>query len=497
MKVGPLGPIDQWTIRDGAQTWLYIPIAKKYRNSPSTTASAANMGSADPSVWFGLVTAGLQSAQTAPDEDVILEGSPIHCYVVSANYGPSPARGSTERRVIFWIDQMNFIVLRRRVNVPVRRAQSPEPLERTLDLALTKLTLAPAMTGSEFVFTPPEGATEMETPRAAGPSTPPPGQAVPGTVRAATLIKRVTPEYPKAAKDARIQGPVRFAALLGKDGTVKSLELISGHPLLVDAARDAVKQWLYNPTLLNGEPVEVKTELSVNFSLNAAGSAPQAGAGAPTAPSPQGAYRIGGGVSAPTVISKTEPQYSEEARKARLQGTVLIALVVGEDGEPRNVRVLKSLGLGLDEKAMETVRTWRFAPGQKEGAPVPVLATIQVNFRLGDVASYWRLDGALYNLPAGASRPLILMPVFPPASPSRESGSVTLALDVDEQGSPVDIRVEKSSDPKWEEELIAAVRKWSFQPGTQDGMPVRVPLRLEFSRVGEPSGPASAPAKTP
>jgi protein TonB len=95
-----------------------------------------------------------------------------------------------------------------------------------------------------------------------------------------------------------------------------------------------------------------------------------------------GAYRIGGGVSAPSVLSKVEPEYSEEARKAKWQGTVVLSLVVDDQGRPQNLKVLHSLGLGLDQKAIEAVEKWRFKPGMKDGKPVPVMATIEVNFRL-------------------------------------------------------------------------------------------------------------------
>ena len=95
-----------------------------------------------------------------------------------------------------------------------------------------------------------------------------------------------------------------------------------------------------------------------------------------------GVYRTGGGVSAPALLSKVEPEYSEEARKAKYQGTVLLYIEVDPSGRAQNMRVLHSLGLGLDEKAMEAVRKWRFRPGTKDGRPVSVVATVEVNFRL-------------------------------------------------------------------------------------------------------------------
>lgn len=95
-----------------------------------------------------------------------------------------------------------------------------------------------------------------------------------------------------------------------------------------------------------------------------------------------GAYRPGGGVSLPVPITKPEPEYSEEARKAKYQGSVTLQIVVNEKGEPTDIRVVKKLGLGLDEKAIEAVAKWRFKPGMKDGKPVAVIATIEVSFRL-------------------------------------------------------------------------------------------------------------------
>ena len=95
-----------------------------------------------------------------------------------------------------------------------------------------------------------------------------------------------------------------------------------------------------------------------------------------------GVYRVGGGVSAPVLLSKTEPEYSEEARKAKHQGTVMLYVQIDTSGHATHIQVIKSLGLGLDEKAIEAVNKWKFSPGKKDGKPVTVEATIEVNFRL-------------------------------------------------------------------------------------------------------------------
>ncbi len=102
---------------------------------------------------------------------------------------------------------------------------------------------------------------------------PPPPKVTPkritvgGNVQAAHLVNRVQPTYPPLARQTRISGTVKLHAIIGKNGAVEQLQVVSGHPLLVQSALDAVRQWRYQPTLLNGEPVEVDTEIDVIFSL--------------------------------------------------------------------------------------------------------------------------------------------------------------------------------------------------------------------------------------
>lgn len=95
-----------------------------------------------------------------------------------------------------------------------------------------------------------------------------------------------------------------------------------------------------------------------------------------------GVFRVGGGVSAPRIINAPDPEYSEEARKAKYQGVVVLWLIVGPDGRPRDIRVSRSLGMGLDQKAIEAVREWKFEPAKKDGQPVAVQINVEVNFRL-------------------------------------------------------------------------------------------------------------------
>jgi TonB family protein len=95
-----------------------------------------------------------------------------------------------------------------------------------------------------------------------------------------------------------------------------------------------------------------------------------------------GVFQVGGGVAAPVPIYKPEPEFTEEARRAKHQGTVMLALIVGPDGRTRDIRVVRKLGMGLDEKAIESAKQWKFQPATKDGKPVAVAIKIEVDFTL-------------------------------------------------------------------------------------------------------------------
>jgi len=126
----------------------------------------------------------------------------------------------------------------------------------------------PAQTNGVFGGIPGQGLM------ASGPAIPPPPKAAApsrikqgGQVTAASIITQTRPLYPALARQARIQGNVVLHAIIDKEGKVAQLEVISGHPLLVQSALDAVKQWRYKPTQLNGDPVEVDTTITVTFTM--------------------------------------------------------------------------------------------------------------------------------------------------------------------------------------------------------------------------------------
>lgn len=123
----------------------------------------------------------------------------------------------------------------------------------TGDNAIALFAASASVTGASADFPPPlEGVKRLR---------------IGGNVQSKRLLVQVPPQYPPLAKQARVQGTVRFEVLINRDGTVKSLAVANGHPLLVDAAQTAVRHWTWQPTLLNGEPVEVLTVVDVNFTL--------------------------------------------------------------------------------------------------------------------------------------------------------------------------------------------------------------------------------------
>jgi TonB family protein len=95
-----------------------------------------------------------------------------------------------------------------------------------------------------------------------------------------------------------------------------------------------------------------------------------------------GVFKVGGGISAPQALSTPDPEYTEEARNAKTQGTCILWLIVDDQGRPRDIRVVRGLGMGLDAKAIEAVKQWKFQPALKDGRPVNVQISVEVGFRL-------------------------------------------------------------------------------------------------------------------
>jgi TonB family protein len=198
--------------------------------------------------------------------------------------------------------------------------------------------------------------------------------------------------------------------------------------------------------------------------------------------------------SHPEPIQRTEPEYSKEARAAGLEGTVFVNVVIAEDGTPLDTQTTLALGLGLEGKAIEAVKKWRFEPDTSPGHPTASFATVAVDFLLPSKLSRWHLVGASFQPPEGASRPEFLTELYPLGpgisakaidegwvlAAIRRPATVTLSFEINARGIPTKFQVLAASDPIWGNEAIAVVRNWRFRPAVKDGTPVSVPCTLDL-----------------
>jgi TonB family protein len=187
-----------------------------------------------------------------------------------------------------------------------------------------------------------------------------------GTVTASTLVPpRVV--GPAAALYADVEGTVTLQASVDVQGNITVLRVLKGlNPELDERAIAAAMTWRFSPALKDGIPVAAISQIEVDFTL------------------PPETFRRGGNVTPPTVISRVEPQYTDAARNAHHQGTVILEAVIRKDGSVDIRRVVQSIGYGLDENAVAALKQWAFRPGMKNGQPVDVALNIEVNFHLRD-----------------------------------------------------------------------------------------------------------------
>ena len=229
------------------------------------------------------------------------------------------------------------------------------------------------------------------------------GQDVPQRVRVsesigqAFIVKKVDPVYPPLARQARIQGSVILQVRINKSGDVEGVQLFSGHPMLAPAAIDAVKQWKYKPYLLNGEPVEVETRVTVNFTFpgerppegvvgdSPGGVPPDApGAIAPgdeNHPAVPRRVRVSQGVTTGLLVTKVHPEYPADAKAQKIQGVVVLRVIIDKEGNVSEIQLISGHPL-LAPTAIEAVKQWKYRPFLLKGSPVEIETQVQVNFTL-------------------------------------------------------------------------------------------------------------------
>jgi TonB family protein len=195
-----------------------------------------------------------------------------------------------------------------------------------------------------------------------------------------TLISGTTPVYPDKALAAHTESTVEFSATISKKGEISSLKFAKADEIFRESAFDSVAQWRYEPFLKNGVPIDVAATITLHYSFNAAGE--------PQVQTKQHLdlnavpMRIGSNVTAPRVTFQVTPTFSEEERKVKRKGEVLVSLWVDEKGKPVQVQVVRGLGNSLDQKSVEAVEQYKFSPAMQDGVPVLVKLNIAVNFQI-------------------------------------------------------------------------------------------------------------------
>ena len=213
----------------------------------------------------------------------------------------------------------------------------------------------------------------------------------------ARLLNPVRPDC-SAGVCKKKHGLVVLKAVISDSGKLKDVYAVSGDQKLREVALSTVRQWQYRPATINGVPVEVAHDITMNFTkrdgvlLGPDDLPPDV----PTEPSEDILAKFRAGdvplvgksqssgkvVTAPKALYSPDPEYSAQARKHDVQGTCVLGVVIGPDGNPNSIWVVRPLGYGLDQKAFQTVQQWKFSPAKRDGTPVAVVINVEVQFRL-------------------------------------------------------------------------------------------------------------------
>jgi len=240
-------------------------------------------------------------------------------------------------------------------------------------------------------------------------SAPAQASAVPQRIRVSQKVeegliaKKVQPQYPQEAREQHIQGTVILKAQISKEGDVAQLDLVSGHPLLVPAAIEAVKQWKYKPFLLDGQPLVVETQVSVDFTpetTEGAGSESGPPSVIGSIPGDPGGGIVGGvitttvrnadgtlrvhlpsSISETLLIKRVQPKYPEAARKQAIRaGSAVFKGIISKEGDVVEVQLVSAASPAFEQPAIDAVKQWKYKPYLLNGRPVEVETQIDVAF---------------------------------------------------------------------------------------------------------------------
>ena len=203
--------------------------------------------------------------------------------------------------------------------------------------------------------------------------------------------QKIDPVYPSVALEAAVEGSVVLDVQIDREGDVADISLVGGHPQLVQAAMDAVKQWKYLPYLLNGTPTDVKTTVHLTFELTGGGTviepetpmtelSPTVDPVTPGSEDPK-RVRISQGIATALVVDKVQPEYPPDAREQHIQGNVLLHVIIGKEGNVENLQLISGHPL-LAAAAIDAVRQWKYRPYLLNGQAVEIDTQVLVNFKL-------------------------------------------------------------------------------------------------------------------
>ena len=204
-------------------------------------------------------------------------------------------------------------------------------------------------------------------------------------------ISLPNPTFDRPITKRKERGQIVISVHVATDGTVTDASVVQGDSRFTETALETVKQWRYLPAMRNGAFVESDQKATITYSFGRDESQPDVSAPEGLNDPPANLlediavgkiFRTGPGtgVTPPRAVFTPDPKYSEAARRDKFKGHVLLGVILGEDGTPENVWVVRALGHGLDRASVETIKRWKFHPATKSGEPVPVILNVEMTF---------------------------------------------------------------------------------------------------------------------